>query len=187
MKISITNHQQRQGFTIVELTVVMLIGLMISAATLGLFSNQIAMFSTLRTQNFLLRDAPQINSTLNKIVPRANAFQMFASINNLADANGVTADASVLALRFNSPTVAAQGDATLNFTYSVIAFDAATGNLNYYNNLIAPSAINANTPPSWRISSNISNVVFFVQNGVIRARITGNSGEQITFSSTTSH
>jgi len=184
MKAPTTRHSHR-GFTLLELTVAMLVGLMISAATLALFNNQLMMFTTLRKQNFLLREAPQINSILNKIVPRANAFQMFTEIEDVDDdANGVIAGASVLALRFQESSKESGTDTTLKFSYAVIAFNSTTGDLNYYNNLDKISELDPNSP-SWKISSNVNNAVFYVENGVIRIKITGHNQEEITFSSTT--
>jgi len=133
-----------------------------------------------------MRDAPKIVGILKKIVPRANAFQMFADINDLNDNSGVITGASVLALRFQDSTKDLSGDTELKHTFAVIAFDAPTGDLNYYNNLSNLSDINPDSP-SWKISTNVKNATFFIQNGVIRMKIIGPNGEDITYSSTTLH
>lgn len=176
---------KQKGFTLIELTVVMVFGLMIATSSLALFNQQLNIFQILRQQDFLLRDAPKIVSVLNKMVPRANAFQMFADIGDLSDSKGVITGASVLALRFQDSTKNAAADTQLKHSFSVIAFDSATGDLNYYNNLSKPLVIPAT--PSWKIASNLQNTTFFIENGVIRMTITGPNGEEITYSSTTLH
>ena len=177
---------KQKGFTLIELTVVMVFGLMIAASSLALFNQQLSIYKVLKQQDFLLRDAPKIIGILNKIVPRANAFQMFADVDDLADSSGVITGASVLALRFQDTTKNLSGDAQLEHTFAVIAFDSDTGDLNYYNNL--PN-LNAITPdsPSWKIATNVKNATFFIQNGVIRMTFIGPNGEDITYSSTTLH
>ena len=64
-------HRQRSGFTLVEMTVTILVGLMVATITLTLFNSQLASYKILQTQNFLISEAPQINNTLNRIIPRA--------------------------------------------------------------------------------------------------------------------
>lgn len=200
---------KRKGFTLIELTVVLMISLMIGAASLALFTQQIASMKMLKRQNFLLRDAPETMGLLNKIIPRANAFQMFTDLTTVdngasgiapvyvdADGDGL-ADvfATVLVLRYQDSTIAAGNAAAaaagLTSTYSAIVFDPATNDLDYYNNLANPAALVAGGvaagPPSWKIATNVSNAYFFVQTGVIRITIVGPRGEQITFSSTTLH
>lgn len=69
-------HAVAKGLTLLELTVVLVIGLMIATITLVLFNNQLAAFSVLRTQNFMIREAPQINSILNRLVSRADSLHL---------------------------------------------------------------------------------------------------------------
>ena len=71
------------GFTLLELTVVILISLMIATITLTLFNNQVATFNILRTQNFMIREAPQVNSLLNRIISRSNSLQVDQGNNTL--------------------------------------------------------------------------------------------------------
>jgi len=177
---------KQKGFTLLELTVVMVIGLLIGSATLALFTQQINMFQAIKRQNFLLRDAPEIVGVLNKIVPRANAFQMFADIDNVNDSSGIITGATVLALRFQDSTKNASADEELKHTFAVIAFDATEGDLNYYNNLSKLSDITPDTP-NWKISTNVKDATFFIENGVIRMTIVGPNDEEITYSSTTLH
>ena len=94
-------HRQRSGFTLVEMTVTILVGLMVAAITLTLFNSQLASYKILQTQNFLISEAPQINNTLNRIIPRANFFRMYGSLTDAKESsNAVIADGKVIALKF---------------------------------------------------------------------------------------
>ena len=176
-------YTKRKGFTLIELTIVLLLTLFIGAATLGLFNQQINTMRVISQQNFLLRDAPEIVGIVNRIIPRANAFQMFTNTGNLG--TGVTSDATVLALRFQDSSKATAGDTDLSFNFSAIVFNATTGDLEYYNNLNSTTQI-AGATPNWIIATNVTNTVFSVDgNGVILMTITGPRGESITYASTT--
>ena len=39
--------------------------------------------------------------------------------------------------------------------------------------------------PAWSISNRIEDAVFYVENGVLRTKLTGPNGEEITYSTTT--
>ena len=121
--------RQTRGFTLVELTVALLVGLMISSAALTMFTNQLASFRILKAQNFLIDEAPSIDNTLNRIISRANFFQMYTDFSALTNGEAaVITGSKALVLRFQStgsvdPTsAAAQTDG-----YGVITFTPNTG------------------------------------------------------------
>lgn len=177
----------RKGFTLLEMTVVLVVGLMIAVMTANLFTQQLSMFGILRNQNFMLREAPKINNLLNNIITRADAIQMYA---NTADAksasNSATAGATVIALKFQGSSIKS-GESTLSENYAVIAFekddDKETGKLNYYGNLASLASLDP-ANPDWQLSSQVESVEFFVTNGVLRIRLTGPNGGQTIYSTT---
>ena len=159
------------------MTAVLVVGTIIATMSLTLFNYQLTSYRIINSQNFIIHEAPQINNTLNRIVPRANFFRLYPT---LADAesgsNATIANATVLALQFN-------GTAQTPDSFGVIAFDAPNNRLNYYH--LASLADLATATPSWSISSQVNNVSFFVDRGVLRTRLTGPNGSQITHSTTT--
>ena len=92
------HSKQNSGFTLLELTVAMIVGLMIVTISLTLFTQQLSIYKILRTQNFMIHEAPQINSMLNSIVSRANSLtvvdenQITLTYNNPGDNTATTAD-----------------------------------------------------------------------------------------------
>ena len=73
MIIHSTKQVSPAGFTLIELTITMVVGLMIAMISLMLFNQQLAMFGILRDQNFMIREAPQVNGLLNRLVSRSDA------------------------------------------------------------------------------------------------------------------
>jgi len=191
MKIYLTKnrlHFAAKAFTLLELTVMALVGALIASMSLVLFNTQVTSFRMIRTQDFLIHEAPQINNTLNQVIPRANFFRLYNDPDDVtAGINPVIANANTLVLEFRNNSNAAQAalsnEPLQPSRFGVITIDPATNNLNYYN-LADPTDFDI-TMPSWTISSQVTNVVFFIQQGVLRTTITGPNGSQITHSTTT--
>lgn len=186
MKIQKT-HPHTKGYTLVELTAAILVGLLISATALTLMSNQLQAFRIIRTQDFLVHEAPQINNTLNRIVSRADFFRMYASFDHATAAtNSVTAGGTTLVLQFQSSThIDSTGD-LLPPSFGVIHFNATTSSLDYFTaaDLAALGALDS-SKPSWNISTQATGVNYSILNGVLRLNILGPNSDSITFSSTT--
>ena len=177
-------HRQRSGFTLVEMTVTILVGLMVATITLILFNSQLASYKILQTQNFLISEAPQINNTLNRIIPRANFFRMYGSLTDAKESsNAVIADGKVIALKFQAITRDPNSPLDDYSSFGVIAYDDETKKLNYYH--LESMAELAVSTPDWSISNRIEDAVFYVENGVLRTKLTGPNGEEITYSTTT--
>jgi len=177
----------RKGFTLLELTVAIMIGLMIATITLVLFNQQLMMFSTLRTQDFMVHEAPQVNSIFNKIIPKADALLIYSKIGDIEAGTPIQATSAspgkAIALRFTESNIASTTDSELDSNFGVIAFDSTNKNLNYYANLSDLSKLDTTTP-SWIISSKVDNASFFLENGVLRITLTGSEGGEITYSAT---
>ena len=176
----------KKGFTLVEMTVAILVGLMISAAALSLMNNQILTFNILKTQNFLVAEAPQINNTLNRIVSRGSFARLYPSFEDAtASTNPTLTDADTLLLVF--PSTQQSGAALEAPSFGVIAFDEPNNNLDYYPvaDLASLNALDPDNSPHWNISNQVANINYFIQNGVLRIRVTGPHGGSIIYTNTT--
>ena len=178
--ISSKKRPRSSGFALVELTIVILIGLVVSGLMMSLMSQQIAFLRITRAQNFLIEEAPQINNTMTKLMSRADAFRIHNTFTGALNGSGaVTTGGSVLVLGFINPQTG-QRD------FGLVSLETDTnGNpyLGYYNqNQFGTPPTFGN--PDWIISSRINNANFFVQNDVFRMTLTGPSGETITYSGT---
>jgi len=168
----------RRGFTLIEMTLILAVGLMVASISLTLFNSQLMSYKILNSQNFLISEAPQINNTLNRIIPRANFFRMYASLTDAKAGTGaVINDGKVLALQFQD--VANSADSS----FGIIAYDDAANDLNYYH--VSSMAELAIASPAWNITTQLHDAVFYVENGVLRIKLTGPNGEEIIYSATT--
>lgn len=172
-----TPASKPRGFTLIEMTVAITVGLMVAGISLTLFNSQLASYRILKTQNFLVAEAPHVNNTLNQIVSRASFFRMYEDMDDaISGENAVIANGKVLALMF-------AGTDETNHSFGVIEFDQDSKRLEYYH--VSSMAGLAAAEPNWTISSRVSDATFFVENGVLRIRISGPNGEEIIYSTTT--
>ena len=168
----------QRGFTLIEMTLVLAVGLMVASISLTLFNSQLMSYKILGAQNFLISEAPQINNTLNRIIPRANFFRMYASLADAkAGAGALISDGKVLALQFQDVADSSGS------SFGVIAYDDAANDLNYYH--VSSMAELAIASPAWNITTHLNDAVFYVENGVLRIKLTGPNGEEIIYSATT--
>lgn len=144
-----------KGFTLLELTVVMVVGLMIATISLTLFTQQLALFDILRTQRFMIREAPLINGILNSLISRANTLN-------------VDEDNSTLTLTYIAPNDNTESTAT-------ILFDAGT--LSYQNTGGSSWIISTQLDPD-------NGVSYTVENGILTIKLTGTNGGEINYSTT---
>lgn len=179
------NHTLRHtGFTLVEMTVVLLVGMLIAVMSLTLFNYQLTSYKIINAQNFLIHEAPQVKNSLNRIIPRANFFRLFPTLSDAeVGSNATISDATVLALQF-------KGAAQTPDSFGVIAFDDDESRLDYYHLTSLAELTNADDDDwrkanSWSISRQVDDAVFYVENGVLRIKITGPNGAEIIYSTTT--
>lgn len=173
MKFSARRGRGKSAYTLVELTLAILVGLAIAGALMVLVNQQFAFLRLYRTQNFLADEAPLINNQLTRILGQADRFRVHR---NLADAvsgtNPVLQDGSAVALVFRQPD-GTQHAAILSFE------QRGTGSGLYYYPLPAAGTVGN---PDWAVTKRPTNVTFHVEEGILRVRLTGPSGEEITYS-----
>lgn len=166
---------KKSGFTLVEMTVVIIFGLALSTAGMMLLNQQIATTRLFNQQNFILSEAPRINSALSALLGRADAIRLHDNFSDaVQDRDPVLADAKTL--------VAAFRNIDNSTSFGIINFETVSGEerLNYY--YFDP----AQTPPvqgspSWTISRKISDADFNLVQGLFQATLSGPNTEQITY------
>lgn len=176
--MKIHRHLPRRGFTLVELTVVIVFGLAIASAGMMMLTQQITVLRILNQQTFLVEDAPRINQSLTSLLSRADAVRIHTSFADaLGDRNAVVDGGTVLVIAYRNI------DETTNF--GIIAFEAGpnvgdNGRLNYY--IFDPAGA---TPvlgqPSWSISRRVSGANFSLVLGLFQMGLVGPNGEQLTY------
>lgn len=163
----------RRGLTLIELSVTLVMGVMISSMVLALFNQQLAFLSIYNTQNFLADEAPMVSHYVSKIVGRAERFRLHDSVADaLSGTNPRLTSSPVALLNFRQP------DGTMRA--SILSFEnRGTGPALYY--YIVPTSGPMGTP-QWYITKKASNVQFTMEEGILRMTLTGPNGESITYS-----
>lgn len=168
-------HQFRRGFTLIELTVAMTMGLLTGSMVLAIFNQQLAFLKLYQTQNFLTEEAPVISMYVSKLVGKADRFRLHDSVADaLSGANPRTTASPVVVLNFRQP------DGTMRA--SILSFENRGTGLALYYYIVPVSGVLST--PQWAVTSKPSNVQFTMDQGVLRMILTGPAGEQITYSGT---
>lgn len=167
------SHSLRRGFTLLELSVVMMMGMATGAMVLALFNQQIAFLNIYQTQNFLTEEAPVISTYVSKLVGKADRFRLHDSVADaLAGRNPRLTASPVALLNYRQP------DGTMRA--SILSFEnRGTGPALYYYVVPVTGVLGV---PQWAVTSKAANVQFTMDQGVLRMTVTGPDGEQIIYS-----
>ncbi len=163
----------RRGFTLLEMTVALVVGMAVGATVLTMFNQQVAFLKIFRAQSFLNEEAPVISTYVSKLLINAERFRLHASMADaLSGNNPRLTDSPVLVLNYRQP------DGSIRA--GILSFEnRGQGDALYY--YVVPQS-GALTAPQWAITTKPTNVSFFMDAGVIRTRMTGPAGEEIIFS-----
>ncbi len=170
-------EKSRKGFTLLELTVAMMVGMTIGSIVLAMLNQQIAFLRIYRAQSFLNEEAPIINSHISKLLMGAERFRLHASLadakaSNLQGSNPRLADSPVCVLNFR------QKDGSMRA--GILSFETRpAGKALYYYVVPVSGPI---TSPEWAVTTMPADVTFSVEAGIIRCRMTGPAGEEVIFS-----
>lgn len=163
----------RRGFTILELTVAIMVGMTVGATILAMLNQQVAFLKIFRAQSFLNEEAPIISNNVSKLLLTAERFRLHASVADaLAGTNPRLTDSPVCVLNFRQP------DGTVRA--GILSYeDRGQGNALYYYVVPVSGVL---SDPEWAITKAPTNVSFSVESGIIRTRLTGPAGEELSFS-----
>ena len=176
-----SGQRGRKGYTLVELALAVGVGMMVAAMSLMLFNQQVSFIRIFRAQDFLTKEAPLVNNYMGRVVGAADGYALYETIADLnGGSNAVLTNAKVIMLRF--------AEADGNERAAVVSYETFGGEDGLYFRLVpdkwVPGASASLGDPDWAISKQPANVVFNVEQGILRMMITGPNGEEITYSGT---
>lgn len=165
----------RRGFTLIELTIAIMMGIATGGMVLALFNQQLAFLKIFKTQSFLTEEAPIISIYVSRLVGKADRFRLHDSVSDaLSGSNPRLTESPVVLLNFREP------DGTMRA--SILSFeDRGAGPALYYYVVPVTGVLGE---PQWAVSKAPENVTFTMQQGVLRMILTGPAGEQIVYSGT---
>ncbi len=166
---------KKRGFTLIELSIAILMGMATGTMVIALFNQQLAFLNLYKKQSFLTEEAPIISMYVSRLVGKADRFRLHDSVADALSGVRPRLTASpVVVLNFKQP------DGTMRAT--ILSFeDRGSGPALYYYVVPVSGVLGA---PQWAVTKSPSNVVFAMEQGVLRMALTGPSGEQITYSGT---
>jgi hypothetical protein len=165
----------RRGFTLLELSIAIMMGMATGSMVIALFNQQVAFLRIYQTQDFLSQEAPMVSMYVSRIVGKADRFRLHDSVQDaLAGSNPRLGPSPVVVLNFRQPDGTPRA-AMLSFE------NRGTGPGLYY--YVVPS-VGLLGAPEWAITQKASNVAFTIEQGVLRMTLSGPAGERITYSGT---
>ncbi len=166
-------HRVRRAFTLLELSIAMLLGMATGAMVIALFNQQLAFLRIFQAQNFLTQEAPVISMHVSRLIGKSARFRLHDSLADaLSGMNPRISASPVLVLNHNMP------DGTQRA--SILAFqDLGSGPALYY--YIVPTHGPLATP-EWYVTKKATNVAFSIEQGILRMTLFGPAGEEITYS-----
>lgn len=165
----------RRGLTLLELTLAMGIGMMVATMVLALFNQQLAFLRIFGAQNFLNEEAPLVSMHVSRIIGKADRFRLHDNLDDaLVNHDPRLEDAPVLLMNFRQP------DGSMRA--SILAFETRDDRQALYYHLVPD--VGAPPEPEWFVTDRVSDVGFSLEEGILRMRLTGPGGEQITYSGT---
>src|SRR5690606_27659037 len=140
---------------------------------LAMFNQQVAFLKIFQAQSFLNEEAPLISNHVSKLLLSAERFRLHDSIEDaLGGTNPRLTDSPVCVLNFREPDGSVRA--------GILSFeDRRQGDARYFYVVPVSGVL---TAPQWAVTTKPTDVKFFVESGIIRVRLTGPAGEEITFS-----
>ncbi len=164
-----------RGFTLIELSVAIMMGLATGTMVLALFNQQLAFLKIFKAQSFLTEEAPIISTYVSRLVGKADRFRLHDSVADaLSGTNARLTESPVVVLNFRQP------DGTMRAT--ILSFENRGSGLALYYYVVPVTGVLGE--PLWAVTRVPSKVVFRMDAGVLRMILTGPNLEEITYSGT---
>jgi hypothetical protein len=167
------SNRLRKGFTLLEMTLVMMVGMTVGATILAMFNQQVAFLKIFQAQSFLNEEVPVISNHVSNLVVTAQRFRLHASVSDaLSGTNPRITDSPVLVLNYLQPNGIVRA--------GILSYEnRGQGNALYYYVVPVSGVL---TAPQWAVTTKPTDVSFSVESGILRIRLTGPAGEEVTFS-----
>lgn len=178
----------RRGFTLVELSIAIMMGMLTGSMVLALFNQQLAFLKIYKTQNFLIEEAPVISMYVSHLVGKADRFRLHDTVADaVAGVRPRLTASPVLAMYFRQPDGTNLTDGVMR--RAILSFENRGAGLALYYYVVPNTSVLGT--PQWYVTKSPTNITFAMgqddvlkDQGVLRMTLTGPAGEQITYSGT---
>jgi hypothetical protein len=165
----------RRGFTLIELSIAIMLGMATGAMVLAISNQQLAFLKVFKTQSFLTDEAPIVSMHVGRLIGKAERFRLHNSVAAALSATSpVFADAKVILLNYRQPDGKTRA--------ALLSFETRGGVKGLYYYLVPESGPLAD--PQWAITKSAKDITFAMENGVLRMTVTGPENERVIYSGT---
>ena len=162
-----------QGFTLIELTLVMGMSVMVAGALIGVLQSHIQMLNQAAKYKFLAQDAPTIGLLLTKTMGNAEDYRVYSSGAAARSNSAPTLSGPAVGLWMRQPNSL--------FRRAVLAFETLNNQpaINFY--LAAADGTFSGTP-SWKLAGGeLTSATFDATSGILTATLNGSFNDQYQF------
>jgi hypothetical protein len=160
--------------TLIEVTIALGVTMGLAVASMAMLSQQLSFTRMVQNQTFLLEDCPSINNTLTRMLGRVDSYRIYP------DLAGARAGGAAVITGGNAMLLSYRDSLDRINRLIVAAEDLGNGRIRL--GVYRQNGNTWGTEPDWVISNQAAAADFFVENGVLRVRLTGPNDEQITYS-----
>lgn len=163
--------RQKKGYTLIELSVVIVLVVLIASTLTSMLSQQLQFFKWWNTQKFIAEDAPLANNMVVRLFSNADVFRVHSTkAGAVAGTGGTTAGGSAVCLSYAQPGGGRE--------YGVLYHDSTNQTIEYAK-LTGGNAITAGD--EWTLVSGIPSTSFDVVDGILAMTLTGPYGGEVTY------
>jgi prepilin-type N-terminal cleavage/methylation domain-containing protein len=166
-------NRRQQGFTLIELTVVMSLSMLIAFTLTGMLQMHLQMMSKVSKYQFVAKDAPFIGLLLTKTVGNAEDYRIYATRAAVAS-NTPVLNGKAVRLWMRQPNS--------SFRQALLSYETINGHSGIYFVPESPSGSGNFPTAAWELAGGqLTNTVFDASTGVLLVTLTGTYGDSYTF------
>jgi prepilin-type N-terminal cleavage/methylation domain-containing protein len=173
-----TRHQN--GFTLIELTLVLGISVMVASALIGMFQAHVQMLTQAAKYKFLAQDAPFIGLLLTRTIGNAEDYRIYGTGSAARSNSSPALTGQAVRLWMRQPN----STSTNTFRLAVVSYETVNSHPGIYF-FLADSTGTFSATPNWELAGGqltAATFAFDTTTGVLLSTLTGTYNDQYIFS-----
>jgi type II secretory pathway pseudopilin PulG len=177
--------RRQNGFTLIELTLVLGTSVMVAGALIGMFQSHVQMLTQAAKYKFLAQDAPFIGLLLTRTIGNAEDYRIYSTGAIARSSTGtplLTGQAVRLWMRQPNSTSTSTGTSNSTFRQAVVSYEPTNSPPGIYFYL-ANSTGTFSATPNWELAGGqLTALSFDASTGLLLATLTGTYYDKYIFS-----
>jgi prepilin-type N-terminal cleavage/methylation domain-containing protein len=165
--------QRQNGFSLIELTLVVSLSVMLASGVVGMFNAHLQMINQAVQYQFLAKDAPFIGLLLTKTIGNAEDYRIFGKRSDAVIGSPAVLTGPAVRLWMRQPNS--------TFRQAILSFESIGNHPGIYF-FLADNTGAFPAAPSWELAGGqLTGATFDASTGLLRATLNGSYGDQYTF------